>query len=219
MPLLSGLMLSHRERCVMMNRLSAGVACRRSAGLHVEPERNAMKSSNTAGQSARVCAAAAIAAAVLLPHASAKAATARISGDYPSRTIRIVDQYGAGGATDAMARLIGQKLTERFGQPVVVDNRPGVAGNLAADIVAKATPDGHTMLMAVLTDLATGPLLYPQIGVQAPRDFAFVTPVAAGAYVMAVTPSLGVKSVSQLVALAKSRPGQIKYGSGGIGSA
>ena len=164
-------------------------------------------------------AAVAIAAAVLLANDGAKAATARIAGDYPSRAIRIVDQYGSGGATDVMARVIGQKLTERFGQPVVVDNRPGVAGNLAADIVAKATPDGHTMLMAVLTDLATGPLLYPQMGIQASRDFAFVTPVAAGSYVMAVTPSLGVKSVGQLVALAKSRPGQLKYGSGGVGSA
>src|SRR3712207_934194 len=114
-----------------------------------------------------------------LPAASATAASGKLHGDFPNRPIRIVDQYGPGGATDVMARVGGQKLPERYGQQVLVDNRPGVAGNLAAQIVQKSSPDGHTMMIAVLTDLAASPLLYPHMAVKPLRDFAFITPAAS----------------------------------------
>lgn len=159
-----------------------------------------MKPNDTTRLVARGCAAIAIGATVLFPVARSEAAT--ITEDYPRRAIRIVDQYGAGGATDVMGRVIGQKLTERFGQAVTVDNRPGVAGNLAADLVAKAAPDGYTLLMAVVSDLATSALLYPQMGIQATRDFAFVTLAAAGSYAMVVAPTFSAKTVPELIAIA-----------------
>lgn len=167
-------------------------------------------------RTARIPAAIVVGAAGLLLAAASVAAT--ITGDYPNRSIRILDQYGPGGATDVMSRVIGQKLTERFGQTVLVDNRPGVAGNLAAEMAAKANPDGYTLLMAVVSDLATSALLYPHIGIQAARDFVFVTTAAQGSYAMVVNPTSSAKSVSELIALAKAKPGQISYGSGGIGS-
>ncbi len=145
-------------------------------------------------------------------------ALATIVDDYPRKSIRVLDQYGAGGATDVMARVIGQRLSERFGQSVLVDNRPGVAGNLAADMAAKAVPDGYTLMMAVVSDLATSALLYPQMGIQAARDFAFVTTAASGSYALVVNPASTAKTVPELIALAKSRPAQVSYGSGGIGS-
>ena len=156
---------------------------------------------------------------VALPAASAAAASGKLHGDFPNRPIRIVDQYGPGGATDVMARVVGTKLTERYGQQVLVDNRPGVAGNLAAQIVQKSSPDGHTMLIGVLTDLAASPLLYPHMAVNPLRDFAFITPAAAGSYVMVVNPTFPAKSVADLVAAAKKTPGKLTYGSGGVGSA
>lgn len=155
-------------------------------------------------------------ASALLPVAHSTAAG--IIGDYPGKAIRIFDQYGPGGATDVMSRVIGQKLTERFEAQVVVDNRPGVAGNLAAELVAKAAADGYTLLMAVVSDLATSPLLYPQMGIQPLRDFAFVTSAASGSYALVVSPTFQAKSVAELIAAAKARPGQISYGSGGVGS-
>jgi tripartite-type tricarboxylate transporter receptor subunit TctC len=143
---------------------------------------------------------------------------ASIAGDYPNRSIRIFDQYGAGGASDVMSRTIGQKFSERFGQTLTVDNRPGAAGNLAADLAAKATPDGYTLLMAVVSDLATSPLLYPQMGIQPLRDFAFVTTAASGNYAIVVTPTFSARTVAALIDAARKQPGIISYGSGGIGS-
>ena len=97
-----------------------------------------------------------LAAICLCAAAHGKAAT--IVQDYPNRSIRVYDQYGAGGATDVMSRSIAQKFAERFGQSIVIDNRPGVAGNLAAELAAKAPADGYVLLMAVVSDLATSPL-------------------------------------------------------------
>src|SRR5258705_7325396 len=153
---------------------------------------------------------------LVLPVSHGKAAG--IAGDYPNRSVRVLDQYGAGGASDVMSRTIGQKFSERFGQTITVDNRPGAAGNLAADIAAKATPDGYVLLMAVVSDLATSPLLYPQMGIQPLRDFAFVTTAASGNYAIVVTPTFPAKTVAALVDAAKKQPGKISYGSGGIGS-
>jgi tripartite-type tricarboxylate transporter receptor subunit TctC len=157
-----------------------------------------------------------IAAICLWTAAPATAAT--IAGDYPARSIRVLDQYGAGGATDVMSRSIGQKFAERFGQTIVVDNRPGVAGNLAADLAAKAPADGYVLLMAVVSDLATSPLLYPHMGIQPLRDFAFVTTAASGSYAIVVTPTFRAKTIPALIDAAKKEANKISYGSGGIGS-
>ena len=156
------------------------------------------------------------AAIALLPGAVCGAAS--IVGDYPNKPIRVLDQYGVGGATDVMSRVIGQQLTERFGAQFVVDNRPGVAGNIAADIAARAAPDGYTLLMGVVSDLATSPALYPQMNIHPLKDFAFVTTAASGNYAITVSPKYPAKTIAEVIALAKSQPGKLSYGSGGIGS-
>ena len=135
--------------------------------------------------------------------------------DYPNKPIRIVDPFAAGGSTDFMARLLGQRITERYAQPVIVDNRPSAAGNTAAELVAKAQPDGYTMLMAVVAALAPAVTLYPNRGYDVMRDFAFVTLLAKGSYALVAAPALPVKSVGDIVALAKKQ--QLSYGSSGVG--
>ena len=137
---------------------------------------------------------------------------------YPSRPIRVIDPFTAGGSTDLMARLIGQKLTERLGQPVIVDNRPGAGGNLAAELVAKSAPDGYTLFIGGPT-LAPSVTLFSRLGYDVAKDFAYVTAVGSGAYVMVGAPTLSAKSVRELIALAKAKQGQLSYGSGGVGSA
>lgn len=137
--------------------------------------------------------------------------------DYPHKPIRIVDPFAAGGSTDFMARLLGQRITERYGQPVIVDNRPSAAGNTAAELVAKAQPDGYTLLMAVVPALAPAVTLYPNRGYDVMRDFAFVTLLASGSYVLVAAPSLPVKSVGDIVAVAKAKQQSLGYGSSGVG--
>ena len=137
---------------------------------------------------------------------------------YPTRPLRIIDPFPPGGATDYLDRIIAQKLNERFGQPVIVDNRPGAGGNLSAEIAARATPDGYTLHMNLPGGMASGRILFPQLAYNIRKDFAYITLVAAGTYVLVAHPTLRVKSVSELVALAKSKPGQLSYGSPGIAS-
>jgi tripartite-type tricarboxylate transporter receptor subunit TctC len=137
--------------------------------------------------------------------------------NYPNKPIRMIDAFGAGGGTDYIARLIGQKLTERFNQSVIVDNRGGAGGNIGAEIAAKATPDGYNLLMGVVPALAPSVSLYSRLPYNVMKDFAFVTLVASGTYVVLVSPSLPVKSIAELVALARSSPGKLAYGSTGVG--
>lgn len=137
--------------------------------------------------------------------------------DYPSRPIRIIDSFPAGGNTDVLARTIGQKLHESWGQPVIVDNRPGAAGNVGAEIAAKSAPDGYTLLMGLTTTLAPSMTLFPKLPYHAVRDFAPVGLVASSQLVMLVHPSLPVKTVKDLIALAKARPGELSYASSGVG--
>jgi tripartite-type tricarboxylate transporter receptor subunit TctC len=159
----------------------------------------------------------ALASMCAAPSQAASEPAQRMVGDYPYKPIRIIDSFAAGGSTDYMARVLGQKITERFGQPVIVDNRSGAAGNLAAELVAKATPDGYTLLMAVLPALAPSATLYPRLGYDVLKDFAYVTLIAAGTYVVVVNPASPAHSLNELIALAKARPGQISYGSSGVG--
>ena len=137
---------------------------------------------------------------------------------YPSRPSRIVVGFVAGGPSDLVARMVAQGLTERMGQPFVVENRPGATGTIGAELVAKALPDGYSLYLASQTTHAVAPALLPRVGYDPLRDFATVVRVAHNPLLMVVHPSMPVKSFKELVALARSRPGQIDYATGGIGS-
>jgi tripartite-type tricarboxylate transporter receptor subunit TctC len=137
---------------------------------------------------------------------------------YPVKPIRFVVPYAAGGPLDIMARAIGQKLTESMGQPVVVDNKPGAGGNIGADIVAKAAPDGYTMVMGAVATHAINPTLYPAIPYDPVKDFTPVAMVAVVPNVLVVNPALPVKSVKELVAFARAKRAYLNFGSGSTGS-
>ena len=135
---------------------------------------------------------------------------------YPSRAIRIVVGFSPGGGTDVSARVIGKKLTESLGQPVVIENRAGASGNTAAGLVAKSPPDGYTLLFS--SSAIAFPSLFTNIPFDVNKDLAFISLVAMGPSVLVVHPSLPVKDVKQLVALARLRPKQVLYGSSGFGT-
>jgi tripartite-type tricarboxylate transporter receptor subunit TctC len=137
---------------------------------------------------------------------------------YPSKPVRFVVPYAAGGATDLIARTIGEKLSASLGQPFVIDNRPGAATLLGAQLVAKAEPDGYTLLMATSTTLAINASLYSKLPYDPVKDFAPISLAIQHPFVLLVDPKLPVQSVKQLVALAKAKPGQLAYASGGSGS-
>ncbi|HTF16118.1 MAG TPA: tripartite tricarboxylate transporter substrate binding protein [Burkholderiales bacterium] len=136
---------------------------------------------------------------------------------YPARPVRMVVPFAAGGAVDTVARALGQKLTETWKQPVIVDNRPGAGGNIAADHVAKAPGDGYTLLITT-QGFAISPGLYKKLPFDAARDFAPVTQLTSSFVVLVANPQLPAASARELIALAKSRPGAINYGSTGIGA-
>jgi tripartite-type tricarboxylate transporter receptor subunit TctC len=137
--------------------------------------------------------------------------------NYPHKSIRVIDPFAAAGASDIIARVVGQKFTERYGQPVVIDNRPGAGGNVAAKLAAESTPDGYTLFNVVVLSLAPSVSLYAQPGFDAMKDFSYITSLAAGSYVIVAQPSYPAKTIPELVALAKSQPGKIGYGSSGVG--
>ena len=138
--------------------------------------------------------------------------------DFPTRPLRVVVPYTAGGSTDVLARMVGQKLTVALGQPVVIDNRPGAGTLIATEIVARAVPDGHTLLMAT-PPLPVAPALFQKVPFDIDRDFAAVTNIAATSNVLVVHPSVPAQTVKELVALAKASPGKYTFGSSGIGGA
>ena len=138
---------------------------------------------------------------------------------YPSKPIRLVVPFTPGGSSDILARAIGQELSKAWGQSVIVDNVPGAGGAIGADKVAKAAPDGYTLLMGHIGTLAVNPSLYPKLPYNPVKDFAPVAEVARVPNLLVVNPSVAAKDVRELVALAKAKPGQLNYGSGGNGSA
>jgi tripartite-type tricarboxylate transporter receptor subunit TctC len=138
--------------------------------------------------------------------------------DYPSRPIRILVGFSAGSTTDILARSLGQKIREAWGQPVLVDNRPGAGGINAASVVASAPPDGYTLLVVSAGHAATA-AMFPKLPYDTLRDFAGVSNIANVPSILVVSPALGVKSVRDLVALAKAKPGQLNFSSPGVGSA
>ena len=149
--------------------------------------------------------------------ALALASAAVSAQNYPTRTVRIVVPYAPGGNTDFTARVIAGKLTEIFGQQVVVENRAGGATNIGSDLVAKAAPDGYTILMGGASN-AINMSLYQKLPYDTLRDFAPVSLCVKGANVLAVHPSMPVKNIKELIALAKTKPGKLNYASSGLGS-
>jgi tripartite-type tricarboxylate transporter receptor subunit TctC len=156
-----------------------------------------------------------LAAAALAGGITAGAALAR---NYPNRTIRIIVPVSAGGATDVFARVLAQGLAETWSQQVIVDNRPGAGGMIGSELVAKAAPDGYTLLMAY-TAHVTNPSLWTRLPYDTLNDFAPVAMVATVPNVLIVHPSLPVRSVSELVAFARRRPHELDFASSGIGTA
>jgi tripartite-type tricarboxylate transporter receptor subunit TctC len=138
---------------------------------------------------------------------------------FPAKTARIVVPFPPGGPLDATGRLLAQQLSERWGQSIVVENKPGAGGNIGADYVAKSAPDGYTIVMGALSTHAVNPSLYAKMPYDAQKDFAPITLVAITPNVLVVNPALPVDSVHALIAYAKARPGQLSFGSGSIGSA
>ncbi len=147
--------------------------------------------------------------------------TAAFSQDavnYPSRPIRLIVPFAPGGGLDISARLIGHKLTEKWGQNVVVDSRPGAATIVGTEIASKSAPDGHTVLM-ITTTFAINPGLYSKLPYDASKDFTPVTQLNSQPNVVVVTPSFAGKSIKELIALAKARPGELTFATPGAGSA
>ncbi len=138
---------------------------------------------------------------------------------WPTRPVRLVVPYPAGGPTDILGRVIAQKLTEALGQPVTVDNRPGASGNLGSDLVAKAPADGYTLVLGNNATHATNESLFPNMPYQTLRDFTPIALVATVTNMVTVHPSVPARSVAELVAHAKANPGKLNYGSTGNGSA
>jgi tripartite-type tricarboxylate transporter receptor subunit TctC len=158
-----------------------------------------------------LCRAAAIVAAFVLPHIGA-------AQTYPDRPVRIIVPFPPGSVSDTAARILGTKLSEQVGQPVIVDTRPGASGVIGVEIAKTAPPDGYTLLLAGLTAFALLPALKPRLPYDPDKDFIALSRVASVVNVVAVHPSLGVGTVADLVKIAKARPGQLNYGSSGNGS-
>jgi tripartite-type tricarboxylate transporter receptor subunit TctC len=156
------------------------------------------------------------AAAIAAPDSAAAQAAA--GTDYPNRSIRMVVPFAPGGATDILARIVGQRLTELWGQTVVIDNRAGAGGTVGAAIAARANPDGYTLVMGTNGSHAIGPSLYPKLTYDAIKDFAPITLVAHVPQALMVHPSLPVKDIKDLIAYAKERPGQLNFSSAGTGT-
>jgi len=155
-----------------------------------------------------------IAAAVIMALAAAGAGAQQ----YPAKAIRMVVGFAPGGGTDLVARIIGQKMTEAWGQPVLVDNRAGATGTIGADIVAKAPADGYTLLMGHVNAHGIAPNLFKKLPYDAERDFQMVAYVGYVPNVLVIHPSIPAQNVKELIAIAKAKPGALNYASSGVGS-
>ncbi len=160
----------------------------------------------------------AVAVAMAVSAALAWHSAARAQQAYPAKPIRLILPFPPGGSTDIVARLIGQKLTESWGQPVLIENRPGAGGNIAAETAARAAPDGYTLFQVNVAN-AIGATLYPKLSYDLITSFAPVIQLATTPYVLLAHPTVPAKNTAELIALAKARPGQLNYASAGGGSA
>jgi tripartite-type tricarboxylate transporter receptor subunit TctC len=154
--------------------------------------------------------------ATISPIATTYAATVE---KYPTRPIRFVVGFLPGGPSDTIARVVGARLAERLGQTVIVDNRAGAGGNVSADIVADAPPDGHTLLLGTGGPLVIAPIIGQKVGFDPDRDFAPVSTLGGSMSILCAHPSLPASNVKELIALARAKPGEINYASSGVGTA
>jgi tripartite-type tricarboxylate transporter receptor subunit TctC len=148
----------------------------------------------------------------------ASIASAARADDYPSHPIRLIVPFAAGGAADAVGRIIGKRIGEALGQTIVVENRTGGNGIIGTEVVTHATPDGYTLLLGQSGPISINPGIYRTLSYDPEKDLAPVTMTSAYPYVVVVNPSLGVKTLADLVALAKRDPGKLNYGTTGVGS-
>ena len=165
------------------------------------------------------CLLGAILAALAVGGAQAQTASTGSGRDYPSRPIRLIVPFPPGGSTDTYARILGPKLAEAVGQQVVIDNRAGAGGALGAELAAKAPADGHTIWLGQTANLAIGPALRKNSAYDPVRDFAAITLVQKASSVLVVSPGSPIKSLNDLIAMAKKNPQGITYGSAGVGTA
>ncbi|MBC7781573.1 MAG: tripartite tricarboxylate transporter substrate binding protein [Proteobacteria bacterium] len=173
--------------------------------------------SGRSSRARRSASAAVVATLAIIGAIGAHCATVN-AADYPVRAVRLVVPFAPGGATDILARVIAPTLASTWGQSVLVDNRPGAGGAIGGTLVAKANPDGHTLFVPSGTLLTANPFLYSRLAYQPARDLAPITILASNPQVIVVSPTLAVKTVKELIALAKSRPAGVTFASAGIGS-
>jgi tripartite-type tricarboxylate transporter receptor subunit TctC len=155
---------------------------------------------------------------LFLVAAFAATGTAAFGQTYPAKPVRIIVPYAAGGPLDEVARLVGPRLTEMWGHPLIVDNRAGAGGSIGTDVAARSAPDGYTLLLGNSGPITVNPGLQKKLGYDPQNDLAPVTLMVAGQMVLSVHPSLPARSVKELVALARANPGRINFGSIGIGN-
>jgi tripartite-type tricarboxylate transporter receptor subunit TctC len=146
-------------------------------------------------------------------------ASAATGQDYPQKPIRLIIPFAPGGSNDIIGRLLAARLTETLGQQVIPDNRAGAGGSIGAELAAKSPPDGYTLVIGHIGTLSVNPTLYKKLAYNPVTDFAPISTIAKVANIMVVHPSVPAKSVQELIALAKRRPGTLTYGSGGTGGA
>src|SRR5258706_585169 len=137
---------------------------------------------------------------------------------YPSRPIRLVVPFPPGGSSDSVARVVVLKFSEGLGQPVVIENRPGVGGLLGSEAVAKAAPDGYTLLLGSVSSLAVAPHMFANPKIDPGKDFAAIAPIMSSPLTVIARPALPVNSIADLIALARSKPGALNYGAAGVGT-
>jgi tripartite-type tricarboxylate transporter receptor subunit TctC len=155
---------------------------------------------------------------VVVAMCAAVPAAAQAGATYPTRPVRMIVPFPPGGGADLTARVLAQKMSESMGQPIVVENRPGANGVVGTDAVAKAAPDGYTVLLVDRGALGINPSLYAKLPYDPLKDFSYIGIATEGPYVLVVNPALPAKSLAELAALAKAKPGTINYASFGIGS-
>jgi len=160
-----------------------------------------------------------IVAALAVPAVAASGESSAASPAYPVKPIRIVSPLAAGGSADSLTRMVAEALSESLGQPVVVDNRPGASGIIGVDLVAKAAPDGYTILVAAGGNIAVSPVIYAnRVSFNVERDLAPIVLIATQPFVAHVSPAFAARSIREVIALAKAKPGSINYASAGTGS-
>lgn len=150
--------------------------------------------------------------------AAAAAPLLAAEATYPTRPVRLIVAFPAGGSTDIIARLVGQRLSERLGQQVIIDNRGGAGGTVGTEIAARANPDGHTLTMGTTSTHVIAPLAYSNVKYDPVRDFVPITLVASTPYLLVLNPSVKAANIKEFIALVKSQPGKLNYASAGAGS-